>query len=136
MEQEDIITSIPKTMEKFFGCSGKMLKPCPSTVEALVKKIPEGKLTTTELIRKKLAIKHKVQVTCPASTDKALQVIASNTKNTAYWRVLKKKGELIARFPNGIEGHAKLLSKEGFTIDNKGKVPTVKDFVDKLHRFR
>lgn len=136
MEQEDEITSIPKTMEKFFGCSGKMLKPCPATVEALVKKVPKGKLTTTELIRKKLAITYKVQATCPATTDKALQAIASSTKKTAYWRVLKKNGALIAKFPGDVEGHAKLLRKEGFTVDKKGKVPTVKDFTDKLYQFR
>jgi len=91
MEQEDQITNIPKTMEKFFGCSGKMLKPCPTTVAALIKKIPKGKLTTTELIRKNLATKYKVQTTCPATTNKTLQAIANNSKNIAYWREISRR---------------------------------------------
>ena len=136
MGQEDQITNIPKTMEKFFGCSGKMLKPCPATVAELIKKIPKGKLTTTELLREKLAAKYKVQATCPAATNKTLQAIANDSKNIAYWRVVKKKGELIAKFPGGVEGHAKLLKKEGFTINKKTKVPTVKNFTDKLFKPR
>jgi len=136
MEQDDVITNIPKTMEKFFGCSGKMLRPCPATVEDLIKKIPKDKLSTTELIRKKLAAEFEVQATCPATTDKALQTIANSAAKTAYWRVLKKKGELIAKFPGGVEGHAKLLRKEGFTIEKNGKVPSVKDFTNKLHQFK
>ncbi|VAW45838.1 hypothetical protein MNBD_GAMMA02-742, partial [hydrothermal vent metagenome] len=42
-----------------------------------------------------------------------------------YWRVIKKKGELIAKFPNGVEGHALLLQKEGFEIDFSKKNPVV-----------
>lgn len=48
MESEDEIVNIPKTMERFFGCSGTMLKPSPSTVAALIKKIPKGQLTTLD----------------------------------------------------------------------------------------
>ena len=136
MNQDDVITNIPTTMEKFFGCSGKMLKPCPATIEALIKKIPKGKLSTTELIRKKLSAEFSVQATCPATTDKALQAIANTTMKTAYWRVLKKEGELIAKYPGGVENHAALLIKEGFTIDKNGKAPTVKGYIDKLHEFK
>lgn len=133
--KQDEITAIPKIMEKFFGCSGKMLKPCAATVESLVKKIPKGKLVTTELIRTKLAADFNVQTTCPAATDKALQAIANGNKKTAYWRVIKKKGELIAKLPGGAENHAALLKKEGFRIDDKGKTPKVINFEEKLYHF-
>ena len=36
--EEDIIEPIPKTMEKFFGCTGKMVKPALSSVKEIVKK--------------------------------------------------------------------------------------------------
>ena len=133
--QQDEITAIPKTMEKFFGCSGKMIKPCAATVEALLKKIPKGKLATTELIRAKIASDFNVQTTCPAATDKALQAIANDKKRIAYWRVIKKKGELIAKLPGGVEGHATLLKKEGFNINDKGKTPKVIDFEERLYQF-
>ena len=133
--QKDEITAIPKTMENFFGCSGNMLKPCAATVKALLKKVPKGKLATTELIRTKLASDFKVQTTCPAATDKALQAIANDDKKTAYWRVVKKKGELIAKLPGGVKNQAALLEKEGFTIDSKGKTPKVLNFEEKLYRF-
>jgi len=44
---EDQIVDIPKERFKFFGGPGKMLLPGPATLAALVKKIPEHKLVTT-----------------------------------------------------------------------------------------
>jgi alkylated DNA nucleotide flippase Atl1 len=112
-----------------------MLKPCPETVEALLKKIPKKKLATTELLRKELADRHEVQVTCPFDTKQALKAIANGSGKTAYWRVVKANGELISYFPGGLAGHASLLAKEGFTIDTKGKAPKVKGFKENLVRF-
>jgi alkylated DNA nucleotide flippase Atl1 len=134
--QEDAIVDIPENRVKFFGCSGKMLLPSPATVEALIKKIPENKLITTDLLRQKLTDQFKVQGTCPVTTQKALQAIAKDSsKNVAYWRVINQNGELIAKFPGGVEDHAALLKQEGFTIDTKGKVPRVKQFRESLVRF-
>ncbi len=120
--QEDAIVDISETRQKFFGCSGKMLLPCPATVEAQIKKIPENKLMTTESLQKELANQFDVQATCPVTTRKALRAIAKeSSKNVAYWRVIRKDGGLLAQFPGGVEGHATLLRKEGFTIDTQGK---------------
>jgi hypothetical protein len=134
--QEDVIVDISKAREKFFGCSGKMLLPSPATVEALIKKIPANQLITADLLRKKLADQFGVQATCPVTTKKALQVIANGSgKAVAYWRVIKKNGELFAIFPGGTEAQAALLRKEGFTIDTKGKAPKVDNFSESLIRF-
>ena len=122
---EDKIEAIPKTMEKFFGCSGKMVRPSTNTVKRVVRKIPKGEILTLEQLREKLAIDFNVQVACPASTSKALKTLAKEEKTICYWRVVKKKGELIADFPNGIEGHAELLESEGFEIDYSKKNPFV-----------
>ena len=110
MEQDDI-EAIPKTMEKFFGCSGKMVKPSTDTVKAIVKKIRKGKLVTLEQLREKLARDFSVQTACPASTTKALQLLSKEDRPICYWRVIKKKGELITKFPKGVEGHASMLEK-------------------------
>ena len=112
-----------------------MLLPSPATVAALVKKIPKHKLITIEIVRKKLADQFHVQVTCLVATKKALRAIAEDSGKVAYWRVIKKNGELIAYFPGGVEGHAARLRQEGFTIDTKGKAPRVKDFKASLVQF-
>jgi len=134
--QEDTIVEISGKLERFFGCSGKMLKPSLATVETQIKKIPQNKLMTTDHLRKVLAVQFKVQVACPYDTKMALKSIANDAnQNVPYWRVVKKNGELISYFPGGLEGHADLLRQEGFTIDTKGKVPKVKNYRESLYLF-
>ena len=129
---KDKIEPIPETMEKFFGCSGEMVKPSSDTVKSVVSKIPRGKLITLEQLREKLAKDFGVQTACPAGTTKALQILSKEESSICYWRVIKKKGELIAKFPGGVEGHASLLEKEGFEVDNNRKNPVVLDYASKL----
>jgi len=130
--EEDEIVVIPKTMEKFFGCSGKMVKPSIKTVKQIVEQIPKGKLYTLEQIKEKLAFDFNVQTACPASINKALLILSKEEKPICYWRVIKKKGELISKFPDGVEGHGLLLEIEGFEIDTSKKYPIVFEFRDKL----
>jgi hypothetical protein len=131
--QEDVIADISPAREKFFGCSGKMLLPSANTVAAFIKKMPAHKLITTDLLRKKLAEQFEVQATCPVALRKALQAIANNAYyKVAYWRVVKKNGELISTYSGGWITHAALLKQDGFAIDIKGKVPRVKNFVGNL----
>lgn len=134
--QEDAIVDIPENRVKFFGGTGKMLLPCPATVAALIQKVPEHQLLTTELLRKRLSDQFNVQGTCPVTTQKALQAVAQDSStHVAYWRVINKSGELIARFPGGVEAHAALLREEGFIIDTTGKTPKVKAFTGYLAHF-
>jgi hypothetical protein len=53
---------------------------------------------------------------------------------TPYWRTLKGKGELNAKYPGGLDAQAKRLKAEGHTIElNKaGKPKRVKDWEKKL----
>ena len=134
--QADEIVDIPENRIKFFGGPGKMLLPGSATVEALIKRIPENQLITTDLLRQQLTHQFNVQGTCPVTTRKALQTIAHDSSSqVAYWRVINQSGGLIANFPGGIEGHAALLRKEGFTIDTTGKAPKVKNFREDLVHF-
>ncbi len=130
--KEDAIVDIPKHRLGFFGGAGKMLLPGPATVAAVIGKIPEHKLITTNLICQKLAQQFNVRGACPVTTQKALQAVARDpSSEVAYWRVIKADGGLIARFPGGAEGQAERLRKEGFTVDGKGKIP---DFRQNLVR--
>ena len=132
-QQEDVIAEISPAREKFFGCSGKMLLPSPKTVADFLQKLPERKLITTELLRTKLAEHFKVQATCPVALRQALQAIADDASNkVAYWRVVKKKGELISTYKGGLNAHATLLSRDGFAIDMAGKAPKVTHFAENM----
>jgi hypothetical protein len=134
--QTDVIVAIEKHREHYFGGAGKMLLPCPATVAAQIRRIPEHQLMSKDLLQAKLAEQFKVQVTCPFATKKALQAIAQDARQAVpYWRVIKKNGELFSYFPGGVEGHANCLRQEGFTIDTTGKVPRIQHFKERLVRF-
>ena len=133
---EDTIVDISRGRERFFGCSGKMLKPCPATVAALVKKIPENQLGTTDLLRKHLAQQFQAQVTCPYDFKQSLLAAAGDpSQGIPWWRVVKQDGGLIPRFPGGAAAQAERLRQEGFSIDANGKKPRVVDFKHKLAQF-
>jgi alkylated DNA nucleotide flippase Atl1 len=124
--QEDVIVDISKAREKFFGCSGKMLLPSRKTVQALLEQIPQHQLATTEWIQRTLAAQFNVEVTCPVATRKALQAIAKDSSgNLAFWRVVKKNGELMAIYPGGVAVQAEQLTQQGFEIDSTAKKPKV-----------
>jgi alkylated DNA nucleotide flippase Atl1 len=134
--QEDVIVDISKAREKFFGCSGKMLLPSRETVEALLEQIPQHQLATTEWIQRTLAAQFNVQVTCPVATRKALQAIAKDSSgNLAFWRVVKKNGELMAIFPGGVAVQAEQLTQQGFEIDATAKKPKVLNLKSNLVDF-
>jgi hypothetical protein len=134
--QADAIVDIPPNRVQYFGTTGKMLLPCPATIAALIQKIPESKLLTTDQLRWTLTEQFEVEGTCPVTTKKSLQAVANDpSSKVAYWRVVNKNGELFASFPGGVEGHALHLRKEGFTIDTQGKVPKVIQFKECLLRF-
>ena len=58
------IKTIPKNLNKSWG-KGKFVMPSPLEVNTLMKKVPKGKLTTINEIRKKLAKKYKTTTACP-----------------------------------------------------------------------
>jgi len=65
--KEPGIVDIPSKMQKRFG-KGKMLIPKPLDIDALIRKVPEGKLITQSQIREKLAKDFKVNVACHLTT--------------------------------------------------------------------
>lgn len=61
--------------------------------------------------------------------------IAEGKKDvTPYWRTLKGKGELNAKYLGGVTTHAEKIKSEGHTIetDRSGKPKRVKDWENKL----
>ncbi len=120
---------------------GTMVIPAPREVDALMKKVPRGKLTTINELRAALAKKHKVNIACPITTGifswiaahAAEEAAAEGGKRiTPYWRTLKSGGEVNPKYPGGIAGLKKLLSAEGHKVVERGKRSFVADYQKRL----
>src|SRR4030095_4342929 len=110
--------------------TGTMVIPAPIEVDALMKRVPRGKLVTINELRAALAKKHKTDIACPITTGifawiaahAAEEAKADGDKNpTPYWRTLKSNGELNPKYPGGIDALKKRLRAEGHKIITKGK---------------
>ncbi|NOZ70278.1 MAG: hypothetical protein GXP46_13810, partial [Deferribacteres bacterium] len=123
------VVKIPEKAKKKWG-SGTIAIPAPLEVDAIMKKVPRGKLITTNEIRNKVAKKHKANVGCPLTTG-IFSLIAANAaeeearegkkKITPYWRTLKTGGILNEKYPGGINNQKRLLQSEGHRVVKKGK---------------
>lgn len=69
-----------------------------------------------------------MQAACPVATTKVLKEMSLQASDVSYWRVVKKKGELISKLTGSVEGHAKLLEKDGLIINYSKKTPVVKNY--------
>lgn len=107
-----------------------MVIPAPREVDAVMRRVRMGKVTTINEIRAKLARKHGAAVTCPITTgifawiaaNAAHEAAAGGAKRiTPYWRTLKLGGELNEKYPGGIAEQRRLLEREGHRVVAKGK---------------
>lgn len=123
------VCRIDATKSKRWG-TGTFVIPAPKEVDAIMRRVPPGKVTTIEAIRRKLAKKHGATIACPITTGifawiaahAAAEAEAEGKANTTpYWRTLKTGGELNAKYPGGIEDLKRRLKAEGHEIVEKGK---------------
>lgn len=139
---------LPKTgviegkMTRRWG-EGTMVIPAPLEVDAVMRKIPKGKLITINEIRGVLAAKHRVDVGCPITTGifawiaahAAEEDAAAGKKRiTPYWRTLKANGELNQKYPGGVDGLSRKLREEGHRIVQKGRRYFVSDFQSSIFK--
>lgn len=124
---------------KKFG-EGRFVIPAPLEVDAMMKKVPKGKLTTINELRTALAKKHKTDFTCPITTGIFSWIAAyaadelaqqGRKRITPYWRTLKSDGQINPKYPGGIEAIRKKLEAEGHTVIQKGKRFLVENFKKK-----
>ena len=120
-----------------------MAIPSPLEVNAIMRKVPPGKLITINRIREKIAKKHHADIGCPITTGIFSWIAAHAAaeaelkgikKNTPYWRTLKLGGIINEKYPGGIEKQAELLESEGHEVIQKGKHWVVKDWEKRLMR--
>jgi hypothetical protein len=116
---------------------GTFVIPAPVEVDAAMKKVGRGKLTTIDSIRKALAKKHGTTIACPITTGIFAWIAAhaadeaeneGRARITPYWRTLKSGGELNAKYPGGIKNLRARLAAEGHHIVKKGTRYFVADY--------
>jgi hypothetical protein len=121
--------------------SGTCVIPSPTEVNELMKRVPKGKLTTIDEMRKALARRHRATIACPITTGifswiaahAAAEAEAEGKKRTmSYWRTLKTDGEINPKYPGGILVLKRKLAAEGHKILQKRKRYFVDGFERKL----
>jgi hypothetical protein len=121
--------------------TGVMVIPAPREVDALMKRVPRGKVTTINELRAALAKKHKADFACPITTGifswiaahAAAEDAAEGRKRiTPYWRTLKTGGELNPKYPGDIPALKKMLRREGHKIEQRGQRFFVADLPGRL----
>jgi hypothetical protein len=119
------------------GGTGTFVIPAPLEVDAIMKKVRCGKLTTIAAIQQTLAKRHKTTTACAITTgifawiaahaaDEAEQ--GGRSRITPYWRTLKAGGELNPKYPGGIKNLRARLAAEGHRVVKKGKRYFVADY--------
>ena len=134
------VEKITGKMSKRWG-TGTVVIPAPMEVNEIMRKVPEGKLTTINDIRAILAKKHKATIGCPITTGIFAWVAANAAEEerekgekdiTPYWRVLKTGGVINEKYPGGVDAQKKFLEKEGHKVVQKGKKSIVSDYEKSL----
>ena len=129
------VEKITEKMSKRWG-TGTVVIPAPMEVDAMMKKVPKGKVVTINEIRTALAKKHKATIGCPITTGIFAGIAANAAEEqrqegkkdvTPYWRTLKTGGVINPKYPGGVEGQKELLEKEGQKVIQKGKKYVVAD---------
>ncbi|MBM3308878.1 MAG: hypothetical protein FJY77_01360 [Candidatus Altiarchaeales archaeon] len=124
--------------------AGTVAIPAPIEVDEFMKKVPQGKVTTINEIRKGVAKKHKATVGCPitcgifawiAAHAAEEQKAQGKKETTPWWRTIKSDGTLNEKYPGSLKLQEKLLQKEGHKITKKGKKYFVEDCEKNLKKF-
>ena len=136
------VVDVTAKYEKRFG-GRRVLVPTPLITDAVIRKVPKGKLISVNQIREKLAKQFKADSTCPMTVGIFLRIISEFTEEqildgkkrvTPYWRVVKTDGSLNPKFPGGVEAQGARLIEEGHKIarSKSNKSPKVQDFEKSL----
>jgi len=134
------VQEITAKMSKRWG-TGTVVIPAPMEVNEIMRRVPEGKLTTINEIRAALARKHGATIGCPITTGIFAWIAANAAEEqrrqgekdlTPYWRTLKTGGVINEKYPGGVEAQKKLLEKEGHKVVQKGKKYTVVNYEKSL----
>lgn len=134
------VERIEGKLSKRWG-SGTVAIPAPLDVDAIMKKVPRGKLITINEIRSIVAGQQGATMGCPITTGIFAWIAAHAAEESAeegrkritpYWRTLKTGGELNPKYPGGVKQLRARLEGEGHRVVAKGKRFVVADYEKKL----
>ncbi len=123
--------------------TGTMVIPAPREVDAVMRRVRQGKLVTINEIRVHLAKKHGTSLACPITTGIFAWIAAhaadeaarsGHKRITPYWRTLKTGGELNPKYPGGVANLKRRLAAEGHRVIQKGRRFLVADFEQSLQK--
>jgi hypothetical protein len=115
---------VPPSMRRSLG-HGTMVIPRPIDVDAAMRRVRKGRLTTISAVRAGLAQRAGVDAACPLTTGIFMRIAAEAAEEdrragrkriTPYWRTVRDDGSLIEKFPGGVRGQASNLRREGVRI--------------------
>jgi alkylated DNA nucleotide flippase Atl1 len=138
------VVKIGPKMRKSLG-TGTVAIPAPRQVDAIMRRVPEGKLITINDIRAIVAKKHGASIGCHitcgifawiAAHAAEESLAAGEKKITPYWRTLKTNGELNPKYPGGFDGIRKQLQREGHRVVARGKRMFVEDYQKSVAKLR
>lgn len=140
MPKIQIITD-QKSIEKYGG--DRMYFAPPMDYDALMRRVPCGKLTTVGDIRAWFAEQSGADFTEPITAGIFVSIAAwasyqRGEDETPWWRTLKANGELNPKYPGGAEAQKEKLEAEGHTVIRKGRTNSkyvVKDYEKALYKF-
>lgn len=123
MPKIQIITD-EKSIQKYGG--DKMYFAPPVAYDAVMRRVPCGRLLTVGTIRDYFARQNGADFTEPITAGIFVSIAAwashqRETDKTPWWRTLKANGELNPKYPGGAEAQKALLEKEGHTVLQKGR---------------
>lgn len=132
------ILTDPASIEKYGG--SRMYFAPPVDYDAVMKKIPFGKLITVGKIREAFARKSGADFTDPITAGIFVSIAAwasfqRDGDETPYWRTLKANGESNEKYPGGALAQKEKLEAEGHTVIPRGRTNIryyVKDYEKSL----
>lgn len=134
------VIDIDATKSKSWG-TGTCAIPAPREIDALMRQVRRGRLTTIDDLRRAVAHRHGATIGCPITTGifawiaahAAIEDEADGTRPpTPYWRTLKRGGELNPKYPGGLDALQHHLESEGHTIIRRRDRVFVVDFTKRL----
>ena len=137
MPKFQIITD--ETSIKRYGGNRMYFAP-PIDYDAVMKKVPYGKVITVGKIREHFAKISGADFTEPITAGIFVSIAAwasyqRSGDETPYWRTLKANGELNEKYPGGVSAQKEKLESEGHTVIRRGRKNIrcfVKDYENSL----
>lgn len=132
-----IVAELPEGTRHWGPPGATMVVSTPTEVDALIRQVPPGKVTTLDDVRSCLARRHGTTIACPVSTAIFIGIAARASEEmramgeaavTPFWRALRADGSLNPKYPGGIRLQQACLEAEGHRIVQRGKNSFVADF--------